>query len=207
MNLTNYNEKTRGLEKKPNVYFRFSIETKKKQSLALKKAGINKTTIIYDVKVNERRNIPSDISSQNPCSIKHFFYFNIVPNDYNLGFYNNNIFKSIRTLEYAGFKEYLNDKRIKRDDLIVISFKESNQKSYSIFNVFNNEVFGIGGLAMALLLNLLCGILLFIPSIRSDRLDHNIINLPWELYTAVFIWGLVLLYFIIKKKRPNWIKW
>lgn len=191
-----------------NLYFRFSLAQKNKNSIALRKLGINKSTIIYDIKLNERRNLPNHINAKFPCIVDTVFYFNIVPNDFNLSFYDSKILKNIRTLEFDGFNKYLDDTRLKKDDLIVVSSKVSNAKDgYSFFNVYSNEMFGVGALAIALLLNLLCGILLFLPSIRGDQREHNLFNLPWELYVAGGIWTIVFSYFVIKKVKPNWIKW
>lgn len=206
LNLADY-QKQRTDQSQENLYFRFSIERKKREGIALKKTGINKSTLIYDIKVNERRNLPENISAKHPCNIGCVFYFNIVPNDYNLNFFDSKILKNIRTLEYHGFSRYLNDNRVKANDLVVVSSKSSGLDSYSFFIVYSNEILGVGVLALALLLNLLSGILLFLPSLRSDRFNHNVYNLPLELYVAIGIWALVFSYFLIKRIKPNWIKW
>ncbi|WP_430404097.1 hypothetical protein [Fluviicola sp.] len=206
LNLVDY-QKQRTDESKENLYFRFSIETKKRESIAVKKSGINKSTFLYDLKVNERRNLPEGVSAKFPCKINSVFYFNIVPNDFNLNFFDSKVLKNIRTLEYQGFSKYLSDGRVKADDLVVVSSKISKQDSYSFFIVYSNEIVGVGVLAIALLLNLLSGILLFLPALRGDKFDHDLFNLPIELYIAIGIWLLVFSYFLIKRIKPNWIKW
>lgn len=195
------------LEKRKNIYCRIGIKLIKDHSIALKKQGITKSTIIYDLKINERRNIPNKIEPLDLCKIKAVFFFNIVPNDYSLSFYDNKSLMNIRNLEYNGFKNYLKDARIKKDDLIVVFNKLKNEVGYTFFNVYNHEIIGVGALAIAVLLNLLCGILLFLPSLRGDKTDHNVTNLPCEIYIAGSLWLMLLTYFAIKKIKPNWIKW
>lgn len=46
-------------EDKPNIYFRFCVKPTF-PFISMRKKGISKSTIIYDIKVNERRNIPDD---------------------------------------------------------------------------------------------------------------------------------------------------
>lgn len=57
LNLKDYKEYKQ--EEKPNIYFRFWIKPES-PFILMRKKGISKTTIIYDIKINERRNIPSD---------------------------------------------------------------------------------------------------------------------------------------------------
>lgn len=191
-----------------NIYLRFGVEQKRKKTFSLKKIGINKITLIYDIKINERRNLPDLILEKQPAKINTVFLFNIVPNDFNLSFFDNSIFKNIRTLEYAGFKKYLSDKRIKPNDLMVVSFKtKSKTTSYSFFNMFNNEIFSVGVLAMAVLLNLFCGILLFLPTVRNFNWNQTPMQIPWELWIASLIWSILLIYVVSKRFFPNFIKW
>lgn len=191
-----------------NIYTRFGVEQKRKTSFSLRKIGINKLTLIYDIKINERRNLPDHILEKKPATINTVFLFNIVPNDFNLAFFDNSIFKNIRTLEFSGFKKYLSDKRVKPNDLMVVSFKtREKQNSYSFFNVFNNEIFSAGVLAMAVLLNLFCGILLFFPTVRGFKADETTLMFPWELRIAIGIWCALLVYFLSKRFFPNLIKW
>jgi hypothetical protein len=203
LNIEEYNK----LLNRENIYCRIGIERNNRESIALKKHGITKTTIIYDLKINERRNLPKDIEPLDLCGIKTAFFFNIIPNDYSISFYDNNVLVNIRNLEYIGFKNYLNDDRIKKDDLIVVFNKLKEKVGYTFFNVYNHEIIGVGALAVAILLNLLCGILLFLPSLRGDKTDHNIMNLPIEIYCAISLWILLFSYFAVKKFKPNLLSW
>jgi hypothetical protein len=66
-------------ESKPNIYFRFWIKPSV-PFISTRKKGVSRSTIIYDIKVNERRNIPDNktdyFNDQEFCSIKYCFYCN-----------------------------------------------------------------------------------------------------------------------------------
>jgi hypothetical protein len=185
-----------------NLYFRFYLEPKI-HFLSTRKTGINRSTIIYDIKVNEKRNLPAgfDLGVKQLCPIKNCFYLNIIPNSYDLTFFDSGNLKNIRTLEYESFNNYLKDKRVKKDELVVIFNKKEGKDSYGFFSIFSKERIGAGQFALAVLINLLCGILLFIPSFRSA---NNVSffssdfwkKLPVETYIAIGVGLLLLLYFI-----------
>lgn len=126
IDLRSYKEK----KKTTNIYFRFLIEPI--QKIPMIKNGIGKSTIIYDIKVNEQRNIPSNkVSSLNKkifSKIKSCFLFNIIPNKYDIVFFENKPLKNIRTLEYDSFKRYLPYDRVRKDDLIVVFNKKKSSE-------------------------------------------------------------------------------
>ena len=85
LNLKAYREYAQG--SKPNVYFRFWIKPTV-PFISMRKKGVSRSTIIYDIKVNERRNIPDNkteyFNDQEFCRIKYCFSFNILPNKYDI---------------------------------------------------------------------------------------------------------------------------
>lgn len=189
---------------KPNVYLRFWIDPKKPH-ISMRKNGISKSTVIYDIKVNERRNIPDELLSyfedKQLCKIGTCFSFNIIPNKYDLVFFDSSSLKNIRTLEYDSFNRYLGDTRLKKDELIVVFNKKQNSESFSFFSIFSRERIGAGQFALAVLMNIVCGILLFIPSYRQSfqpelTLANVWTQLPLEIYAAFIIAIGVLTYFI-----------
>lgn len=197
----------------PNIYFRFLIEPIEK--IPMIKKGIGKSTIIYDIKVNERRNISSNeeknLRDKAFCKIKNCFLFNIIPNEYNVVFFENKSLKNIRALEYESFKKYLPYSRVKKDELIVVFNKKNSMEqspSYSFFTIYSRERIGTGQFAIAILINILCGFLLTLPGYRKDLTkDQNPLMIwewfTWELYLvlALFIVSVLLLY------PPKWLKW
>lgn len=214
LNLKHFKKKSNNSD--TNIYFRFFLEPEI-TLLSTRKSGINKTTIIYDVKINEKRNLPNnkdiDISEINLCKIKNCFYFNILPNSFELSFFDTNYLKSIRNLEFDSFKKYLGDSRVKKDELVVVFNKCSNSDSYAFFSSYSKERIGTGQFALAVLVNIICGILLFLPSFRSsNNLKHFSIqllfNLPLEIYISLFIIIMIMVYFFWPKivAFPNFLK-
>lgn len=214
INLNDYNDIKK--EDRPNIYFRFFIKPKAPY-ISIRKNGINKSTIIYDIKINERRNIPEELISyfrdKSLCKIKYCFSFNILPNKYDIVFFDNTSLKNVRSLEYDSFSKYLGnylgDKLLKKDELIVVFNKkeikeiENNESadSFSFFSIYSRETIGTGQFASAILINILCGILLFIPSYRrSFNPELSILqiknHLPTEFFISLSLAVVTLIYFV-----------
>jgi len=223
LNLKNYIEYQQ--DEKPNIYFRFWIKPES-PFISMRKKGISKSTIIYDIKINERRNIPSDkidyFSDKVFCKIRYCFSFNILPNKYDIVFFDNGSLKNVRTLEYDSFNKYLGDKRVKKDELIVVfNKKEVDQfdkkkaaESFSFFSIYTMERIGPGQFALAILINIVCGVLLFIPAYRKTfvpevSLLQVWVVLPSEIFIALGIAVATLIYFtlplIISKLEKGWL--
>jgi hypothetical protein len=217
INLTAYNNyPANGI----NIYFRFSL-IPNIDLISIRKKGIGRSTIIYDVKVNERRNLPdylfAEVQNKRLSKIKSCFCFHIVPNSYDLSFFDSSSLINVRTLEYESFNYYLKDTRIKKDELMVVFNKKNTPHSFAFFSIFSMERIGAGQFILAILINLLTGILLFIPSYRKE-IHKNIIsndfwaNLPPEVFIAILIVLLLIIYFIWPplassfRKQLLWIK-
>lgn len=210
LDLKSYREYEQALM--PNVYFRFWVKPSI-PFISMRKKGLSKSTIIYDIKINERRNIPKDktkyFDDQEFCKIRYCFSFNIIPNKYDIIFFDNTSLKNVRTLEYESFNNYLGDKRIKKNDLIVVFNKKEtddfeareNAESFSFFSIYAKERIGMGQFALAILINIICGIILFIPSYRRTFVPEVKIyeiknHLPPEIFIAIALVILTLIYFI-----------
>lgn len=195
-------------ENSPNIYCRFLIKPNN-HFISTRKKGITKTTIIYDFKVNERRNMPDqlllDKREKELCNIKSCFCFNILPNKYDFVFLDNASLKSVRTLEYESFRRYLGDDMFKKDELVVVFNKKTNatkqsSNSYSFFSMYSKERIGKAQFTLAILLNIFCGMLFFIASYRSSPKPDTaffkiLIELPGEVYFASAILLISILYF------------
>ncbi|CAH8281336.1 hypothetical protein EV196_101417 [Mariniflexile fucanivorans] len=202
VNLKPYND--HNAEHKPNIYFRFWIKPSTPY-ISMRKKGMGKSTIIYDLKINEKRNIPDNqinfFSDKELCDIENCFLFNIVPNKYDILFFDNSSLKNVRTLEHESFNKYLGDKRVKKDELIVVFNKKKGTESYSFFSIYSKERIGLGQFSLAILINIVCGILLFIPAYRRSfnpemPLKDVWNQLPAEIFIAVCIFFATLIYFI-----------
>ena len=185
-----------------NVYLRIGIEPSI-ESIAARKKGIGKSTIIYDIKMNESRNIPDhlvdEFKTTKACPLKTCFCFHIVPNNYNITFFESEHLKNVRTLEFEPFKNYLDDKRLKKNELMVIFSKKSDLDSYSFFTIFTQERIGANQFAVAILINIVCGFLFAFPSIRkaipqSANFSTLLKSPPPEFYLAAFLAFSLLLY-------------
>jgi len=192
-------------QEKPNVYFRFWIKPIV-PFISIRKNGVSKSTIIYDIKINERRNIPDNkthyFDDKEFCKINYCFSFNILPNKYDIIFFDNTSLKNVRTLEYNSFNKYLGDKRVKKDELIVVFNKKQELESFSFFSIYSMERIGTGQFALAILINIVCGVLLFIPAYRKTfvpeiSLLHVWKALPNEIYIALIIALVTLIYFTL----------
>jgi hypothetical protein len=186
-----------------NIYIRFYIEPSLNM-ISTRKSGIGKSTIIYDIRINEKRNLPDDIirhiRDYQLCKINSCFCFNIIPNSYDLAFVESPSLKSVRTLEFGEFRRYISDKRVKNDELIVVFNKKMNLENYSFFSIYVKERIGSGQFALAILINLFVGILLFIPSFRnqypySPFSQEFWRSLPGEVYLAAVLCFSIVLYF------------
>ena len=196
-------KKTSG-ENPINIYFRFYIDVNPNM-LSTRKKGISKSSIIYDLKVNEKRNLPNnsglDFQQLRFPKITTCYFLSILPNTYELTYFENNSLKNIRTLEHESFKKYLGDDRVKADEYLVVFHKKKDQESYGFFSVYTKERIGTGQFALAILVNMLSGILLFLPSFRIGKSQNFFslpfwISLPCEVYISLLIGITIVLYFV-----------
>lgn len=192
----------------------------KTETISTKKKGIGKLTIIYDLKVNEERNIPNfllnEFKGNLPCKIETCFCFHIVPNNYNITFFESEHLKNVRALEFEPFKNYLDDKRLKKDEQIVVFSKKSGGESYSFFSIYTKERIGTSQFAIAILINIFCGFLFALPAIRNQippgaQFQEVLKSPPFEFYLALVLAISLLFYFFFPtfllaiKKSYVWI--
>ena len=204
IDLKHYNEIN---EEKGNVYVRFSLKPESGY-ISTRKNGIAKSTVIYDIKINERRNIPDDLidelNTKNLCKIKDCFSFNILPNSYDIVFFDNTALKNVRMLEYNAFKKYIGDDRVRKDDLMVVFNKKRDADSFSFFSIYAKERIGMWQFLVAIFFNMICGLLFFIASSRiSSATDFSYFELykksPIELTTALVIIVAIFIIFLWPK--------
>lgn len=216
IDLTQYHKFTHIPKKNP--YFRLMIECKSNK-LIQKKSGISKSSIIYDVKLNELRNLSDeiaiDIKNKNICVVSSCYYFNIIPNKHTASLTDLSL-KAIRSLEFEAFQKYLTGERLKSRDLIVLFYKKKAEAGvgYSFFSIYNDEIIGSNQIALAFFANIICGILLFIPAYR--RTFNPVLapldffkNVPVELkfiFTLVVLFSLYIIWKIIRSTFANFKK-
>lgn len=199
IDLEDYSKKAKDV----NAYVRIAIEPTT-GSISTSKKGIGKSTIIYDIKLNESRNIPANLvqefKSTSTCKIDACFCFHIIPNRYSITFLESEHLRTVRTLEFEPFKNYLDDPRLKKDELMVVFSKKENKSSYSFFSIYTEERIGASQFALAVLINIICGFLFVLPAIREEIPENTskkeiFQNLPIEFYIASALALAMLFYF------------
>lgn len=199
-------------KKKEKIYVRFLIKPTSKsktKSISLQKKGIGKTTIIYDIKINEKRNIPESrietFKGKKFANIKTAYCFNILPNEYDVVLFDQKNLKSVRTLEHDSFQKYLPDYSIPQEELMVVFNKKVTSDSYNFFSVYAKETLGVKQFSFALLLNIFCGFLFFMAAYRHEPIPdkgffESLLLLPSEAYIALVILIITMIYFIVTSK-------
>lgn len=177
-----------------SYYVRIYIQTKL-PSLSVVKSGIAKVSYIYDIKINEKRNLPTHINDLlnggfTICNtIKQCFCFHVIPSSYNISYVNSNKLKNIRILESEAFNRYLPNKyKMKRDGHIIVFNKSENSKdgTYTFFSEFEKETIGNKQIILAIGANILCSLLFGISSLRNFEQGLKWYEkLPWEFWLAI----------------------
>lgn len=190
-----------------NLYFRVIV--KHNGTIAIIKSGIARKTYIYDLKINETRNMPKDIydlkSDKNlqVCKINNLFCLHSVPDDFEFSFIDSSKLKNIRKLETDAFKKYLPEvKDIDRDCYNIMFLKDCNKDSYSLFTICSEETIGTKQISLAIATNILCSLLFFVYSVRTeiekDEVWYN--RMPWEGVVALSVL-IILCRYLYKKKK------
>lgn len=150
--------------------------------IEIERKGIARISHIYDLKVNESRNIPQatyDIMRNNRlnlCKIKTVFCFHVISENYELSFIDSTKLKNVRRLEIEAFNNYLQGiKSIKKDSYNIMFLKDSDKDGYSFFTVFGEETIGRTQIIFAILTNILCNSIFAVLSWRQNA--HN--NIAW----------------------------
>lgn len=192
----------------PN-YIRFCLKTKIRD-LAVVKSGIAKCSYIYDVKINEQRNMSDHVNKLINCgfvictSIKRCFCFHVVPSKYTISYLNGFILKNIRVLESEAFSKYLPlNRTLQINDYMIVFYKESKSDTdgYAFFSEFDEEKIGVKQLIVAVVLNILCNLLFAFSAITFMSEKSWYLQVPVGYWAAIFlivIFGGVLIWPAIK---------
>ena len=192
-------------------YIRILIKTPLPQ-LAMVKKGIAKNSYIFDIKINEKRNLPNWVldaqnqSNSQFCLIEKAFCLHAVPASYEISFIDSNKLKNVRKLEKSAFTKYLPEiKSIENDDYI-ITFSKSEDKaksSYSFFSVFTQETIGADQVIFSIVVNIICSLLFAIDSWRLACFE---IKSWWWKFPWMFLIAVGIIAFATYRVRNNWRK-
>jgi len=192
---------------KDSFYIRFLIKSTIK-TLSRERKNISHMTYTYDIKINEKRNLPDNVhqtikDKYNLQKIKQCFCLHVVPNSFNISFINGNKLKNIRELEVVAFGNYLSSKipGLKKIEegkyLIIFNKDDSNKESYSFFTIFSKEIFGIELIVFTICANIICGLLFAISSWRMSLTEkiYSLKQIPLEFWivSAIVIFLLIIL--------------
>lgn len=172
-------------------------------------SGIAKRTYIFDVKINEARNIPDevlDFQSQHDLRrrpVATAYCLHCVPDNYEISFSDGSKLKNIRKLEKSAFQRYLPELRNIGGEYIITFIKQKDQDSYSFFTTFNREVVGNKQLFVAVVISLLCNLLFAFSAFRKelDAEKSLMEQIPPEWWVAL---GVILLGLLICLPIKGW---
>lgn len=192
-----------------SLYFRFIVSVDN-DTIAFKKKGIAKTSYIYDLKLNETRNLPQEIydlkknESLQICEVKNLFCLHAIPDNFEISFIDSYKLKNIRKLESEAFQKYLpNIKSISKDCYNILFLKDGNKDSYSLFTIVTKEVIGLHQIALAVGANILCSLLFALSSFRLalDSSQKWYQQIPVEYWIALGILIILCIYSYCKKSK------
>lgn len=179
-----------------HMYFRILIKISRK-TIAETIRSITKRTYVYDIKVNEARNIPDDVFTYKQehnltlLKIQKTFCLHCVPSEYELGFSDSAKLKNVRKLEMNAFCNYLPLLKEMRGDYNIVFLKDSNVNGNSFFTTFSKEYIGNKQLLIALVTNLVCNLLFAIASFRTNlatgKVWYKEMPIEWYISLAVIV--------------------
>jgi hypothetical protein len=191
-------------------YIRFLIKSNS-STLSTEKKDISHHTYIYDVKLNEKRNLPDNVhkiitNEYSLCKVKQCFCFHVVPNSFSVSFVNDKLLKNIRELEVSAFKKYLSQntlgvQQMKEGQYYIIFNKDENSDSYSFFTVFSREVIGSNQIIFAIGTNIICSLLFAVSSWR--RTYYSSISFWKQFPLEYWIAGVIFAILVFVLLKPH----
>lgn len=168
--------------------------------------GIAKATYLYDIKLNEKRNLPDNIQHMTEtgyriCRVEECTCQHIVPKMYDIAFVDGSMLKNIRTLEEEFFSIFLPDRKdLKTDAYMIVTNSSKNKDSDTFFTVFDKETIGTKQIVFAIGADILCNLLFAAGSIRTIKNTINseleLLNeIPFEFWAACVIFIIVVMVF------------
>lgn len=193
-------------------YVRVLIETTRK-TLAIVKTGIAKREFIFDIKINEKRNLPETVLTLQRekdlkyADIEKVFCFHAVPMSYEIGFIDNKRLKNVRNLEADAFRKYLpNLQGIKNENSIITFSKSEGKSGHAFFTIFTQETIGPSQIILAISTNIVCSLLFAIGSLRNSNKGPGTCFLkmiPGEFWVAIALLIICLIYFLYHRWRKK----
>ena len=168
--------------------------------------GIAKATYLYDIKLNEKRNLPDNVqqiieSGYGICRTSECTCQHIVPKMYDIAFVDGNMLQNIRTLEDQFFEIFLPARKdLKTDAYMIVTNASKGKDSHTFFTVFDKETIGTKQIVFAIGADILCNMLFAAGSIRTIKNTINseielLQEIPFEFWAACATFVIVVMVF------------
>jgi len=193
-------------------YVRVLIQTTR-ETLAIVKTGIAKREFIFDIKINEKRNLPETVLTLKRekelkyADIEKVFCFHAVPMSYEIGFIDGKKLKNVRNLEAEAFRKYLPCLQgIKNENSIITFSKSEGEGGHAFFTIFTEETIGPSQIILAISTNIVCSLLFAIGSLRNSikQSDPCLLKMiPGEFWAAIVLLIVCFIYFLYHRRRKK----
>ena len=185
-----------------HAYVRLLIQTHR-QTIAEVIPGIAKRSYIFDVKINEARNIPDAVLTFKRSRhlsivlVQTAYCLHCVPDNWEISFSDYSKMKNIRRLEKDAFQRYLPLLRKAGGEYIITFIKQSDARgSYSFFTTYSREVVGNQQLFVTVVISLLCNLLIAFSAFRqhlsADACWLRQVPAEWWIAVALIVVGLLI---------------
>ena len=150
------------------IYFRFFVKVNGR-SIPWKHGSVAKTSLCYDIKVNEPRNAPTKFPLEQMVELRSCYCLHIVPSTFECSLLDRSTIQSIRPLESDGVSAYTKNisairSTVSPGDYLVVFNKLKNNndtRPFLFFTLFSKERIGPSQLALAIGTNIGCGLLAY----------------------------------------------
>lgn len=184
------------------LYGRILLKTNH-ETLANTVSGITKKDYLYDIKINEVRNMPDVVfdykrkMNLDLCNPNTVFLLHAIPEEWNINYSDSSCLKNVRRLEIDAFKHYMSWIEKVSDEYLITFSKAEAQGGASFFTSFTKEHVGSKQLLVAVVMNILCSLIFAISQIKyPNPVNPNnslFKEIPFLYYLAI---GIVIIGFL-----------
>ena len=194
------------------AYIRILIETQLEKFVVVH-SGITKNSYLYDLKINEMRNIPDAINhcinhGQYICeTIRSCFCMHVVPSNYYLTYADSNKLKNTRILESEAFNRYQPKLHTEDNEYLILFQKDQRPDnpnktdcdSYSFFTEFEKERIGNEQIFASMVINLLCSFVIALAT-TNEVTRNTVWYANWAFWSIL---GLIIS-LVLYLTYPQW---
>lgn len=187
------------------IYGRVLLKTTH-ETLANTVSGITKKDYLYDIKINEVRNMPNvvfDYKRNNNlllCNPDTVILLHAIPEEWNINYSDSSRLKNVRRLEMDAFKHYMSWIEKVSDEYLITFSKAEAKGGASFFTSFTKEHVGSKQLFVAVIMNILCSLLFAFSQINYPDSAHpdicifKVIPITYYVAIGILIIGLAYVF-------------